>query len=224
MFLYLLLIIGLILLGLLYHYLPSKRIFFFFCLTLLAAGSIAFFFWPVKAPEPAAMTEEELNYQPEQQQIFATWYASYQKDLSELDRNWQWYHNILENFKEDNISIQTTYVRLKQLEQDSQLLRDRINHHAPPLALNDGCYDLLIEVMKKTNAYAEAQYRTIALTKAAADPANLRTTDQAEQSRMLQAIMIREQPVGLYTAKEIAAIRDYLDIQQDTPAENKETK
>jgi hypothetical protein len=78
--------------------------------------------------------------------------------------------------------------------------------------------------MKKTNAYAEAQYRTIALTKAAADPANLRTTDQAEQSRMLQAIMIREQPVGLYTAKEIAAIRDYLDIQQDTPAENKETK
>ena len=215
MFLYILLIIGLILLGLLYRYLPSKRIFFFFCLTLCAAGSVAYFFWPVKTPEPAVMTEEEVNYQLEQQQIFATWYAGYQKDLSELDRNWQWYHNILENFKEDNISIQTTYVRLKQLEQDSQLLRDRINHNTPPLALNDGCYDLLIEVMKKTNAYAEAQYRTIALTKAAADPANLRTTDQAEQSRMLQAVMIREQPVGLYTAKEIAAIRDYLDIEQD---------
>ncbi|MDD6135217.1 MAG: hypothetical protein PUB49_11125 [Selenomonadaceae bacterium] len=220
MFLYLLLIIGLILLGLLYRYLPSKRIFFFFCLTLFAAGSIAFFLWPVKTPEPSVMTEEELNYQTEQQQIFATWYAGYQKDLNELDRNWQWYHNILENFKEDNISIQTTYVRLKQLEQDSQLLRNRINHKVPPLALNDGCYDLLIEVMKKTNAYADAQYRTIALTKAAADPANLRTTDQAEQSRMLQSIMIREQPVGLYTAKEIAAIRDFLDIQQDLPAKN----
>lgn len=219
MFLYILLIIGLILLGLLYRYLPSKRIFFFFCLTLVAAGSIVYFFWPVQKTEPSVMTEEELNYQAEQQQIFATWYAGYQKDLSELDRNWQWYHNILENFKEDNISIQTTYVRLKQLEQDSQLLRDRINHNTPPLALNDGCYDLLIEVMKKTNAYAEAQYRTVALTKAAADPANLRTNDQAEQSRMLQAIMIREQPVGLYTAKEISAIRDYLDIQPDLPNE-----
>jgi hypothetical protein len=41
------------------------------------------------------------------------------------------------------------------------------------------------------------------------------TDDQAEQSRMLQTIMIRESPVGLYTAKEITAIRDYLEIPED---------
>ena len=81
--------------------------------------------------------------------------------------------------------------------------------------VNDGCYDLLTEVVNKTNAYAEAQYRAIALTRAAADPANLKTDDQAQQSKMLQTIMIRESPVGLYTAKEITAIRQYLDIPEE---------
>ncbi|TYZ30702.1 hypothetical protein FZ041_01090 [Selenomonas caprae] len=222
MILYILGFTALFLLFLLYRYLPSKKIFCYFCLTLLAAGGIVYFLWPAKEPAPAAISAEDLNYQLEQQQIFAAWYAGYQRDISELDRNWQWYHQILESFKEDSISIQTTYVRLKQLDQDSLQLRDRISHNAPPVTLNDGCYDLLIEVMKKTTSYADAQYRTIALTKAAADPANLRSNDQTEQSRMLQSIMIRESPAGLYTAKEIATIRDYLDVQEDTSPAQKQ--
>ncbi|SFT50793.1 hypothetical protein SAMN02910356_00864 [Selenomonas sp. GACV-9] len=222
MILYILSAAALILLVLLYRCLPNKKIFYWFCLTLAVAGGIVYFLWPAKEPAPAVMSEEEINYHLEQQQIFATWYAGYQRDISELDRNWQWYHQILENFKQDNISIQTTYVRLKQLDQDSQQLRDRISHNAPPVTLNDGCYDLLIEVMKKTTNYADAQYRTIALTKAAADPANLRSNDQAEQSRMLQSIMIRESPAGLYTAKEIAAIRDYLDVQENQQPDKKQ--
>ena len=204
-----------ILLGLLYRYLPSRKIFFCFVLTLAVSGSIVYFFWPEKEPAPAVMTEEEFNDRIEQQRIFSAWYAGYQKDIAELDRNWQWYHAILESFKEDHISIQTAYVRLRQLDQDSQKLRERIGRNAPPVTLHDGCYDLLVEVMKKTGDYADAQCRTIALTKAAADPANIRSDDQAEQSRMLQSIMIRESPAGLYTAKEISAIRDYLDVSED---------
>ncbi len=222
MILYILGLIGIILLVLLYRYLPDKKIFGCFCLA--AAGVIAFHFWSAPPPETAAMTEEERYELQQQQIIFADWYAGYQKDIEELDRNWQWYHHILEDFKEDNISIQTAYVRLAQLDQDSQQVRERIAHNAPPLALNDGCYDLLIEVMKKTNDYADAQYRTIVLTKAAADPARLRTNDQSEQSRLLQAVMIRESPVGLYTAKEIAAIRDYLNTNSKantTPSEKR---
>ena len=184
-------------------------------LTVLLAGGIAYKFWPAPAPTPAPISEQERYELMQQQQIFAAWYADYQRDLDELDRNWRWYHQIIENFKSNNISIQTTFVRLKQLDQDSQQLRDRIALHAPPVALNDGCYDLLTEVVNKTNAYADAQYRTIALTRAAADPANLKTDNQAEQSRMLQTIMIRESPVGLYTAKEITAIRQYLDIPEE---------
>jgi hypothetical protein len=215
MLVYLLAVIALCLLLLLYHYLPNKKIFACFCLTLLLAGGIAYQYWPAPEPAPAPISEQERYELMQQQQIFAAWYSDYQKDLEELDRNWQWYHHIIENFKEDNISIQTTFVRLKQLDQDSQKLRDRIALHAPPVALNDGCYDLLTEVVNKTNAYAEAQYRAIALTRAAADPANLKTDDQAQQSKMLQTIMIRESPVGLYTAKEITAIRQYLDIPEE---------
>lgn len=222
MIIYILLITALILFGLLYHYLPSRKIFFCFVLTLLAAGGIVSFCWPAKEPAPSVMTEEEFRSKMEQQQIFAAWYAGYQKDIAELDRNWQWYHTILENFKEDHISIQTAYLRLKQLDQDSQKLRDKIRRNAPPVTLNDDCYDLLAEVMKKTNDYTDAQCRTIALTKAAADPANIRSNDQAEQSRMLQSIMIRESPAGLYTAKEISAIRDALDISQDSAPSEKE--
>lgn len=217
MIIYILFVTAIILLGLLYRYLPSRKVFLCFILTLAVSGSIVYFFRPEKEPMPTVMTEEEFNDRIEQQRIFTAWYAGYQKDITELDRNWQWYHTILESFKEDQISIQTAYVRLKQLDQDSQKLRERISRNSPPLTLNDGCYDLLTEVMKKTNDYTDAQCRTIALTKAAADPANIRSDDQTEQSIMLQSIMIRESPAGLYTAKEISAIRDYLDISEDKP-------
>ena len=220
MILYTLGVIAFILLFLLYRYLPNKKIFVCFCLCLAAAGAIAYRSWSAPPPAPIVVSEEEHYEMLQQQQIFADWYTGYQKDIDELDRNWRWYHHILEDFKEDNISIQTTYVRLAQLDQDSQQIRDRIAHNAPPIALNDTCYDLLIELMKNTTAYADAQYRTIVLTKAAADPVKLRINDQAEQSRLLQTVMIRESPVGLYTAKEISAIREYLNIKEDMPPED----
>ena len=69
--------------------------------------------------------------------------------------------------------------------------------------------------MHKAHAYADAQHRAIALTRAAADPANLSTDDQEEQSHMLQAVMIRESPPALFIADEIAAIRDYLAIPEE---------
>lgn len=72
--------------------------------------------------------------------------------------------------------------------------------------------------MRKAHAYAEAQHRAIALTRAAADPANLRTDDQEEQSRMLQAVMIRESPPALFIADEIAAIRNYLALPEEDAA------
>ena len=212
-------IITLGLLWLLYHYLPNKKIFAYFCFTLAAAGLIVYFTWPHNEPKTEnVMTTEERYERQQQQQIFSDWYKNYQRDIAELDRNWQWYHQILENFKEDNISIQTAYVRLKQLDEDSKQLKERIASNAPPIALNSGCYDLLIEVMKKTNAYADAEYKTIALTRAAADPANMPASEQAEQSKILQSVMIRESPVGLYTAKEIITIREYLSLPPEEPA------
>ena len=111
MILYMMALAALILLILLYRYLPNKKIFACFCLTLAAAGLIVYYVWPRPEPPKTALSESEQWERSQQQQIFAAWYAGYQKDLNELDRNWQWYHHILENFKENNISIQTTYQR-----------------------------------------------------------------------------------------------------------------
>ncbi len=207
-------LVFLVLLGLLYHYIQNRKIFGCFCLTLALAGAVAYCFAPTSHQSPS-LTEEETVHLQQQQQIFAAWYADYQKDITQLDRNWQWYHTILEAFKEDVIDIQTAYVRLNQLEEDSKLLHEQIAQKQPPLALDDTCYDLLIEVMKKTNGYAAAQHKTIALTRAVSDPTHLRTADSAEQNRFMQETMIRESPAGLFTANEISAIRDYLSIPED---------
>lgn len=210
-------IVAVLLLVLLYHYIPSRRIFFCFFFVLCASSAIVFFFWPKPHhTNDIAISQEERTERAQQQQIFATWYENYQKDIDDLDHNWQQYHKILADFKADIISIQTTYLRLSQLEKDSQSLEDRIAGRTPPLALNDYCYDQSIELVRKAHDYADAQHRAIALTRAAADPANLRTDDQEEQSRMLQAVMVRESPPALFIADEVAAIRENLALPEET--------
>ena len=194
----------LILLVLLYRHIPNRRIFWYFCFTLALTGFVGYAFTDASHPAAPTMTEAEKYEMQQQQLIFMTWYADYQKDIDQLDRNWQLYHAILENFKEESISVQTAYMRLNQLEDEN-----------PPLPLNDTCYDLLIVVMGKTREYAEAQHRTIALSRAAVDPIHLRSDNQEEQSRSLQDIMIRESPPGLFTAEEISAIRECLTIPEE---------
>ena len=211
--------IAVVLLALLYHYIPSRKIFFAFFFVLCAASAIVFFAWPSPHRNSDAVISQEMREErQQQQQIFAGWYKDYQKDIEDLDRNWQRYHKILADFKADIISIQTAYLRLSQLEKDSQALDTRIASRTPPLALNDTCYDQSIELVRKAHVYAEAQHRAIALTRADADPANLKTDDQEEQSRMLQAVMIRESPPALFIADEIAAIRNYLALPEEDVA------
>lgn len=213
--------VAVLLLILLYRYIPSRKVFFAFCLVLCAASAIVFFTWPSPHRNGNdAISQEAREERQQQQQIFAGWYKDYQKDIEDLDRNWQRYHKILADFKADIISIQTAYLRLSQLEKDSQALDTRIAGRTPPLALNDACYDQSIELVRKAHAYADAQHRAIALTRAAADPANLKTDDQEEQSHMLQAVMIRESPPALFIADEIASIRNYLALPEEDAAED----
>ena len=207
-------LVALALLALLYRSLPNRRIFAWFCLSLALVGAMVWFASQPGRNEPT-MTLEEKRALQQQQQIFMEWYASYQKDIDQLDRNWQWYHSILENFKDGSIDLQTVYVRLTQLEEDSRLLRDRIRGLAPPDALDDARYQLLQTVLAKTLAYVEAQHRTITLTRAASDPTHLLSDDPAEQSRALQDIMIRESPPGLFTASEIAKLRESFAIPEE---------
>ncbi len=222
MLVYFLLFVCLLLLGLLYRYIPNRRVFWYFCLTLGLVAGIAWLANRPPAPAPK-MTEAEKYAMLQQQKIFIDWYAGYQKNIDQLDHNWQWYHNILENFKAGNIDIQTAHVRLNQLDGDARLLRDQLRDSSPPQELNDACYDLCIELNRKTADYADAQYRAITLCRAASDPIHLQTDDPQEQSRSLQEIMIRESPSGLFTAGEILSIRTQLSIPEDTPPEPEES-
>ena len=211
---YVFLALAILLLVLLYRYLPSKRVFCFFCLTLALAGLISYTFWQ-HPRQPSGISEEERYDIMQQQQIFAAWYGTYQKQLKQLDHNWRWYHQILEDFKEDNISIQTTNVRLKQLEEEEKLLTSAIAGNTPPLELHDACYDLAAAILQKTKDYAAAQQNAITLTRAASEPKFLPSDDQEEQSRALQTVMEKESPVALFTASEITQIQALLFVPEE---------
>ena len=70
-------------------------------------------------------------------------------------------------------------------------------------------------MVRTLDAYAEAQQKTITLTRAASDPQRMPTDDQEEQNRLLQTVMEKESPVGLFTAEEIAEIRNGLAIPDE---------
>ena len=206
---------ALILLFILYRKTRSRKAFYGFTLTILLAGAIAYFAWPSTQAPQEGMSEEQRYALMQEQQVFAAWYEDYQKDLNELDRNWQWYHHILESFKEDNISLQTLHARLKQLELDRTQLKERMAARRPPLELSDYTYDQTAQLLKKTNDYVNAQYRAIALTRAAADPALMPAAEQPEQSQLLQTVMIKESPVKLFIADEVQAIRQQLELPKE---------
>ena len=206
---------ALVLLFILYRKTRSRKAFYGFTATIMLAGAIAYFAWPAAKPPQESISEEQRYALMQEQQVFAAWYEGYQKDLNELDRNWQWYHHLLESFKEDNISLQTVYSLLKQLEQDSLQLKERMAARKVPLELSDYTYDQTAQLLDKTNDYAAAQCRTISLTRAAADPALMPATEQPRQSQLLQTVMIRESPVKLFIADEIGAIRHQLELPKD---------
>ena len=106
-------------------------------------------------------------------------------------------------------------MRLKQLEEDEKALTARIGASAPPLEFHDNFYDLTASIVQKTKSYAEAQQKAITLTRAASDPQRMPTDDQEEQNRLLQTVMEKESPVGLFTAEEIAEIRNGLAIPDE---------
>lgn len=199
---------------LLYRQIKNTKAFFAIAV-MLSLSLVAATIMQHKGGDEHRISEAERNAKIEQQQLFAEWYAAYQKDIDQLSRNWQWYHHIIESFKEDSISREICYERLSRLADDERELTERINSREIPSALDDFLSERIKSIMAKTQAYGAAQYRTIALSRAAADPLNVRSDEQAEQSRDIQEIMIRESPPGLFIADEIYAVREYLTIPDD---------
>ena len=207
MLIYVLMVGVILLLIILFRYLP-RRVFLIFVTLLAVLSGIVFRIQTAeRAPEP--LTIEERATIARDQELFTPWWGTYQKQIAELDRNWTRYHQILADAKEGESNLAITYARLVDLERDTQDLRTHIEKNVPPTELSDRVYDPIAVIVRKTNDYAAAEQKAITLTRAAADPAAMREQNPAEQARLLELVMLRESPVALFISDEVGIIRRY---------------
>ncbi|MBO6235691.1 MAG: hypothetical protein J6N22_03100 [Schwartzia sp.] len=199
-----------VLLFLVQRFFPRRGIFAIFCLVLLGAGVVLFM---TQEEKTAPMTAAERDHISEQQGMVVDWYTEYQGLIDQMDHNWQQYHRILSDFDADVIDLTTAWERLDELDGAALSTLDALMRMEPPLALDDENYDLVTTIILKARAYATEQRQTIRHTADVADPEKQLTEVQEEQSRRLRDVMRSEAPAGLFTAKEISALRDNVDTR-----------
>ena len=199
--------IGILLLIILFRYLP-RRIFLLFVALLVLLGGVIFRMETAERDAPP-LTQEARAVIAHDQDLFLPWWSTYQKQLAELDRAWTRCHQILADAKTGEVSLAITHARLTALEQEMQELRARMEKNAPPTELSDHLYDQLALIAQKTGDYAAAEQKAITLTRAAADPAAMKERNPAEQARLLELVMLRESPVALFISDEVGLIRRY---------------
>ena len=203
MLIYVLAAIVVVLLMILFRYLP-RRIFLIFVALLAVLGGVVFRMQTAERAAPP-LTPEARAVIIRDQESFMPWWGTYQKQIAELDRNWTRYHQILSDAKEGAVGLSVTYARLSDLEQEMQELRSRIEKNAPPIELTDRIYDQLASILNKTHEYAAAEQKA----RAAADPVSMKEQKLVEQARLLELVMLRESPVALFIEDEVDAIRAY---------------
>lgn len=209
---YILLIAATIALALLYKFMATRKNFFVICAVIVVVFGISAFFHgrQVQQEEISRAQLEELH---ERQKIFGDWYASYQRNIDSLDRNWQTYHNIIDGLQTmdaESFNAEAVYLRFKELEQESIDEQIKIYGLTAPQLLDEESRTLVETVIRKTKDYVDAQTRTISLSAKAATPNTVPPPELETLKLKLHDIMIRESPEGLFTAQEISTIRDIL--------------
>lgn len=208
---YIISIIGVVVLATLYKFFPNKKIFTYFCVLLIFVFCASAFIQH-KNSEQRIMTREQIEIIRHQQRIFGDWYADYQKNIDELDRNWQLYYQIVETLKTAEIYEYSTYEQLEELKLAAIDEQMKIYNLEVPRELDDESHILLATVINKTKIYSDAQVKIISAVCAAANPDGVEDFDLAALNRRIKDITIRESPAGLFTAKEISAMRDKLIV------------
>lgn len=203
--------IAALILILLYRFLPNRKIFIYFCVLMIFVFGVSSFL-QYKRNEQQMITREQIEEIREQQQIFAAWYASYQKDIEQLDRNWQLYYNLVETLKTTEIYEYSTYEQLNELEWAAIDEQVKIYNLKIPPELDAESHELLARVIQKTKIYSDAQVKVISSVRIAANPEGVENFDLEALNKKIKDITIREAPAGLFTATEISAIRDKLVV------------
>ena len=206
---YLIFIVAAAALFALYKFLPNRKIFIYFCATLTVIFCISAFI-QFRRSQAEVISRAQIESIRLQQQIFSDWYAAYQKDIDHLDRNWQLFHSIVENLKTAEIYELSTYEQLSELEVDALDEQAKIHALKVPIGLDYKYAVLLSEIINKTVAYVDAQTKIISAVKVAANPETF--NDLPTLNHKIKFIVTRESPVGLFTASEVAAIRETLVV------------
>lgn len=186
------------------RFFPEKK----WLVLLVSLVVFAGVFFSVREAGESANDADDSARRATQQTLVAEWHASYQPFIDEIDRNWKQYHRILYDFEEDIISIETAYLRLTALSDESAATAAAIEKMTPPDGLDEENRALVAAVIDKTHAYAARQNFTISATAKAADEERLSDHQQEYESMRLRDVMKSESPAGLFTAKEIARLRE----------------
>lgn len=205
---YLLTVAAAVALVLLYKFLPTRKNFVVICAVLVVVFGVSAFVTTRQA-QREEISRAQLEELQARQKIFGDWYASYQRDIDRLDRNWQTYHNIVDGLQSvdaDSFNAEALHLRFRELEQESIDEQIKIYGLTAPQSLDEQSRTHVEEIIRKTKDYVDAQTRTISLSATAAQS----ITELEPLKLKLHDIMIRESPEGLFTAPEVSAIRDAL--------------
>lgn len=208
--LYVIFIVAVAALMALYFFLPNKKVFPYLCGALFAVFVVSALIKDYYSN--TVMTRAQIEELQIRQKVFGDWYANYQKDINRLDLNWQRYYGIVDTLKTAEVYEYLTYEQLVDLNRETIEEQKHIHSLKVPQELDEECGELLASVIKKTKTYADAQAKTVSLTMQAANPATV--TDLNAMNKRIHEIIIRESPAGLFTAPEIAAIRNLLDDKE----------
>ena len=198
----------------LYKFLPNRKIFIYFCVSLIIVFAIAGLLARTQEPKES-LNQEEISKIIRQQKIFSDWYNEYQKDIEQLDRNWQQYQNIIDNFKSNEIDEEIFFERLANLENEARIEQVHVYTLKVPSEIDEECRILIEEILKKIRRYSDAQIQTISLSKSLIDTEKFLNADHQQRVHQLENIIIRESPTGLFIAKELSAILKYFQLPEE---------
>ena len=201
----------------LYKFLPNRKIFYYFCASLVIVFAIAGLIARTQQPKES-MDEAQRYAILQQQKIFTGWYTNYQKDIDQLDRNWKLFFTIIENFNSDNIDVETLHERLINLENESKIEQVHIYTLKTPPDMGEECNLLIEEMLKKyeeqiidlqnrlatmSNKASSEEYAAVmARLKDLQDLYNKETARETSVAKAEQEAVLREKQIAIKEIKE----------------------
>ena len=113
----------------LYKFLPNRKVFVCFCASMMLMF-LAGAFFGLQTKSDSSIDEAQRDARLRQEKFFIDWYSEYQRDIEQLDRNWQLYHSLVDGYREGKSDLVDTFERLQELDPDDELfLKDTGNHY-----------------------------------------------------------------------------------------------